>query len=155
MDVLSWLHALRQLIIVLQVSTSACLAALVVKGSLTSAKLSAIVSLATAALDGCAALVLDAPSRDSLSMEEQQQVRRILLRPLLGYGSSVIFNTSSGVSHAQELGHDSLVDLLEAGPANPAAFLRYAGAFLGHALTANGRLHASIKDMQGRRPHCT
>jgi hypothetical protein len=155
-DAVRWLDAFRQLVTTLQVSSSACLAALVVKGSLAAAKLSAIVSLVTATLGVCAALLLHGPPTDSLCAEEQHAMPERLVRPLLGYVKAVLFSTRSSVGYARQLGQDNLQELLMAGPASSAGFLCYAGAFFRHALTVDGRLHPSNSEtMQGRRPHCT
>jgi hypothetical protein len=102
-----WHQALQQLVMVLQVSCSACMAAVALKGSLTASKLSAIVSLLTAALDGCATLLLRGPPADGLSREQQQQMREVLLSQLLDYGNCLLVNGGSTVSLAQRLGHDS------------------------------------------------
>jgi hypothetical protein len=145
-----WICALRQLVAALQVSCSACMAALTLKGSLAAAKLCGIVCLVTATLDGCATLLLHGPPTDGISRERQQEMLRLLLvRPRLDYGTCLVLSCSSSVSLARRLGHDSLVDLLEAGPGSPAAFIRYAAAFVRHAVTADGGLQATDKDITG------
>jgi ABC-type cobalamin transport system ATPase subunit len=148
-DAVRWHQALQQLVTTLHVTCSACMAALTVKGSLTQAKLSAIVSLVTATLDGCAALLLRGPPADSLSREQQQRLREVLMSPLLGYGTCLVLSCSNSVSLARRLGHGSMVKLLNAGPASPGALPLYAAAFVRHALTADGRLQATNQAIRG------